>query len=271
MKIHLKGKVAVVTGASSGIGECLAKNLAKEGVIVILLARSLDRLKEIEKELLQKGHIAEAKQIDLTSKESIKNTFDSIRRKYPKIDLLINNAAVGLFETIKDTKLNEAEEVMKTNFFGPLLCIQEVLPVMHQQKQGLIVNLSSAISKQASFYQGIYAASKSALDRLSESLRIEENTNKIQVISVYIDRTRTNFRNHVVGPKDKLVLPFRRLKEASPEKVAELIIESIKKSKVIVHTSLRSRLFSFGAGILPEVVNYLFIKQYNTTLKSKKI
>ena len=255
--LPLQNKIMLITGASSGIGKCLAEEAAQQGATVLLAARSLDKLKEIEHNILQKNLKAEALVVDLTSDQSIKKVFEQIQKKYNHLDLLINNAAVGLFETVKNSQSKDAHQLFKTNFFGPITCIQQALPLMN--KESIIVNISSAIAKHASFYQGVYSASKAALERVSEALRIEEN---ITVLTVNIDRTKTDFRNHVLGPKHQLVLPFQHLQEADPQQVAKKILKAIQAKKSIYHTTLKSRVFTLATALFPSLINHLFRKQY---------
>ncbi|HLD00879.1 MAG TPA: SDR family NAD(P)-dependent oxidoreductase [Candidatus Nanoarchaeia archaeon] len=258
----IKGKTVVITGASEGIGKSLAQEMAQQGARIILLARSVDKIKLMEFDLIHKNYLAEAFPLDLTSDESIRETFAKILKKYSQIDLLINNAAVGYFDQIADTKEDAAKIMFQTNFFGPLKCVQQVLPGMRTRKSGGIVNISSAISKHSSFNHGIYAASKSSLDRLSEALRIEEDKNNIKVYSIFVDRTKTKFKEHVLGSKETLMLPFEDLNEADPDNVAQKIIAAIENNKYIYHTSLKSKLFALGSGVFPLMVSKLFAQQY---------
>lgn len=265
--MDFKNKVVLVTGASAGIGQQLVITLSQRGAKVIGLARSFDQPKTISSSKLSSGAISSREtstfttmRMDVTSDDSVKEAFQQIIQKYGQIDMLINNAAVGMFEEVRHSRISDARTVFETNVFGPLRCIRESLPYMDK---GIIINISSAISKHASAYQGIYAGSKSALDRLSEALRIEESKKNIKVFSIFIDRTKTNFREHVVGPKDKLTLPFKGLKENSPEEIAQKIIQTVEGKQYVAHLSLKSRLFSIGAGILPSLINRLFTKQYD--------
>jgi uncharacterized protein len=265
----MKDKIVVVTGASQGIGKCLAIKLAEKGAVIFLLARSVDKLRALEKELTEKQNRVKSIPVDLTSDEEVRDVFKQITDSHGKIDVLINNAGVGLFATVQDSNLTDSRILFDTNFFAPLLCIQQTLPLM-RSNGGSIVNISSAISKHSSFYQGVYSASKSALDRLSESLRIEEGKNKIKVFSIYIDRTKTNFKNHMIGTKENYILPFKGLSATEPEVVAEKIISAIQSNKLIYHTSAKSRLFSLGSAILPSIVTKLFTEQYHKLTKSKQ-
>jgi uncharacterized protein len=260
-RINLQNKVIVITGASQGIGKCLAEQLALKGCKIILMARSKEKLKDLKDILKHRGCSVDAISVDLTSNQQIKEAFKVVFNLYGSIDILINNAAVGLFATVRESSLEDCKRVFDTNFFGPILCIQYALPMI--KKHGSIVNISSAISKHASFYQGIYSASKSALDRLSEALRIEEYKNDIRIISIYIDRTKTNFRENMLGSKENYILPFKGLSMSSPANVANKIILAVEKKRLCHHTSIKSKLFTIGVGIFPSLVNNLFIKQYH--------
>lgn len=260
--VRIKDSVILITGASCGIGKALSIELARQGAKVVLGARSMGKLKGLEQELKKQGYHAEAVRLDVCSESSIRDVIGYIKKAYNGLDVLVNNAGIGLFETVEDSNVGDAKKVFDTNFFGPMLCMQNVLPIMQEGGGGTIVNISSAISKHASFYQGVYSASKSALDRLSEAVNIEERGNNIRVVSLFVDRTKTNFTDHVVGPKGKLVLPFKGLKSASPKDVAKKIAKAIRSGKPIVHTTLKSRIFSMAAGTYPSLIMRLFAKQY---------
>ena len=129
-------------------------------------------------------------------------------KKYGKIDILVNNAGIGLFDTIAHSKWDDIKKIFETNLFGHLLCIQLTLPHMQERKSGLVVNVSSTVSKYSLYNQGIYSASKSALERVTEALDVEEYPNGINTLIVIPDRTKTLIRMHSLGQKHLSMLPF---------------------------------------------------------------
>ena len=138
---------------------------------------------------------------------------------------------------------------------------------MRKGKNGLIVNISTAISKHSLFHQGIYSASKAALERITEALSIEEHRSGIKTLLVIPDRTRTNFRNNVLGKKKFTKLPFK-LPESSPDLIAKKIVKSIIKGKNISYTSLRSRIYTAASGLCPQFINNLYKKSYHKFVRN---
>ena len=267
--MQIKNKVVMVTGASKGIGRSLAIEFVKNGAITVLAARSVGELKKLESILKSSDGKVFSVFLDLTSKKSIESTVKEVIGKYGKIDVLVNNAGVGLFDNISDSKSEDIKKLFETNFFGPLFLIQNVLPYMRKRKTGMIVNISSAISKHSLFHQGIYSASKAALERITEALSIEEHKNGIKTLLVIPDRTKTNFRDNVLGNKKFAKLPFK-LPESSPDLIAKKIVKSIIKGKSIYYTSLRSRIYTAASGLCPQLINKIFKKSYKKFITSLK-
>ena len=264
----IKNKVVIITGAGGGIGSPLSFEFGKNGAVVVIAARSLEKLKRLETLLMVHNIKVFPVVLDLTSKDSIRSMIKKILKKYGRIDILVNNAAVGLFETVGDSRQNDIKKLFETNLFGPLLCIQLVLPHMRKRKNGLIVNMSSAVSKHSLYHQGIYSASKAALERVTEAVSIEEYKNGIKTLLVIPDRTKTAFRSNVLGSKKYAKLPFK-LPESKPKKVAEKIINAIKRGNAVYYTSLRGKAYSIASGLYPEVISEIYKKSYGKFTKQK--
>ncbi len=254
-----ENKVVVITGASRGIGKELAVLFLKSKAYVAICNRDLAQLQKTEVELLKhcenSGYLF-CSSTDLSDLNSAKEFMNCVIKKFGKIDILVNNAALGLFQDLSDVSIADAKKLFEINFFAPLVLIQQTLPLMRKQKSGYIVNISSIISKHSVFYQGIYAASKSALDRLTESLRAEETKNGIITLSVWPDRTKTDFRQYVLGPKENAHLP-QNLKENSPSEIAQRIYDSIKAERYELYTTLMSRIYSILSFFAPVVVRHV--------------
>ncbi|AGM26245.1 short-chain dehydrogenase/reductase SDR [Spiroplasma syrphidicola EA-1] len=172
-------KVAVVTGASSGIGKVIAIELSKAGYLVYGLARRLERM---EAELKPFGIIPV--QVDVTDDPSIVAAITNIITKSGRIDVLVNNAGYGLYGTIEDTNLAEARQQFEVNLFALARVTQLVLPQMRAQKSGHIFNLSSIMGVISHPVGGWYAASKFAVEGLSNSLRLETRKFGIKVVVI---------------------------------------------------------------------------------------
>ncbi len=171
-------KVALVTGASSGIGYDSAVSLVKAGYMVYGAARRTDLLGK----LLAWG--AKTISLDVTNEESMKNCIDEVIKAEGKIDLLVNNAGYGLGGSIEDTPLDEAKKQFEVNVFGLARMSQLVLPFMRENGGGRIINISSMAGLFTSPFLGWYHASKYCVESLSDAMRIETSSFGIKVILI---------------------------------------------------------------------------------------
>lgn len=171
-------KVALITGASSGIGEATAHKLQELGYTVYGAARRLDRMKALE----EAGMHALA--MDVTDESSVAATVEQIIAETGRIDVLVNNAGYGSYGTIEDTPLDEAHRQFEVNIFGAMNLTQKVLPHMRAQRSGTIVNISSMGGKMYSPLGGWYHGTKFALEGISDCLRMEVEPFGIKVVII---------------------------------------------------------------------------------------
>ena len=143
--MQLKNKIALITGASSGIGRETAKLFAKEGALVILTARHLDRLKEVQKEIENNNGKAESYSMDITNREQLKDTIKKIVDKHKKIDILVNSAGIVVWGSIENTAYKDFDEQVLFNLTGTFNTIKEIAPIMINQKSGHIINIITTI------------------------------------------------------------------------------------------------------------------------------
>ncbi|MGM1048697.1 hypothetical protein SAMN05661091_0822 [Paenibacillus uliginis N3/975] len=177
----LENKVIVVTGASSGIGAITAEMLSNEGAYVVLAGRSEERLKEVGSRM--KGPY-ELVLLDVRDAEQVKIVFDQIHQKHGRVDVLLNNAGYGIFESFTDTSQEQFEDMMNVNYMGIVRCTQAVLPGMLQRKSGQIVNVASMAGKIGTAKSTAYSATKHAVLGLTNSLRQELRGTGITVSAV---------------------------------------------------------------------------------------
>ncbi|MCF4102534.1 SDR family oxidoreductase [Gillisia sp. M10.2A] len=168
--MKLKNKVAVVTGASSGIGKAIAKQLASEGCNVALASRSTDKLEELAKEIDTKTLVVK---MDVSQTASVNKAFEEILDKMGRIDILVNSAGVMPLSYLKNRHLDEWLQTIEVNVKGCLRCIYEVLPAMKAQKEGHIINIASVDGKELFEGGAVYGASKAAVIALSQAMRME--------------------------------------------------------------------------------------------------
>ena len=181
MDLQLKGKTALITGASKGIGAGLAKVLATEGCNLHLAARDGSAMQILSNELKKSFDISvKVHQADLSSSKSM-HELDVNAGEY---DILINNAGINITGPIETANMSDIKKVFDTNFFSHVNMIQKVLPNMRSNKKGLIINITSIAGYLGLPYWGTYCASKSSFNLIAESLNIELKKYNINVVNI---------------------------------------------------------------------------------------
>ena len=173
MSNNIAGKVIVITGASSGLGEATARLLSKEGATVVLGARRADRLQALVKELTDRGARALAVTTDVTDRNQVKQLVDTAVQNFGRIDVMLNNAGLMPHSPLERLKIDEWDRMVDVNFKGVLYGIAAALPHMMRQKAGHIINVSSVAGHKVTPAGAVYAATKHAVRALSEGLRQE--------------------------------------------------------------------------------------------------
>ena len=247
MKETLKGKVAIVTGASSGIGEATARALAGRGAAVVLAARNEEKLRLLQREILAGGGQALAVKTDVADEASARGMVERAVEVFDSLNILVNNAGLGLSGRVEDLRSEDLRYLFKVNLAGPLHCVQAALP--HMRRGGRIINVSSVLGKRAIPKVGGYCATKSALNALSDALRVEVASRGITVTSVHPGTTRTSFREN--SRRTKSEERGWRPKGVTPERVAEKIVHAAEKGCRDVYVTFQDRLFVAGATLAP--------------------
>ena len=180
----LSGRVALVTGASQGIGRACALALAMDGASVALAARNEEKLKQVAAEISAAGRQAELFRMDVSNEDDIKAACKQAIAKFGKIDILINNAGITRDQLVMRMKRSDWDEVIQTNLTGPYLCIQQVIGSMLKQRWGRIVNITSIFGQMGQTGQANYSASKAGLIGLTMSMAREVASRSITVNAV---------------------------------------------------------------------------------------
>jgi len=246
-KETLENRVAVVTGASSGIGEAAAKELARRGAAVALAARDGERLDVLAQEIRNAGGYAIPVQTDVTDEESVGTLISRTVADLGGVDVLVNNAGLGLSGRVAELRADDLRYVYEVNVLGPLRCTQVALP--HMRRGGRIINVSSVVGLRAIPKVGGYCSSKFALNALSESLRVEISSRGVTVTSVYPGTTRTAFRDNSRRTRDEK--RGWRPKGVPAERVALKIARAAERGGRDVYVTLGDRLFTAAAGLAP--------------------
>ena len=247
MERALKGKVAVVTGASSGIGEATARELALRGASVVLASRAVDKLEALQREISASGGLALAVETDVADGASVEAMVGRAVGELGSLDVLVNNAGLGLSGRIAELRAEDVRHVFEVNAIGPLNCIQSALP--HMGEGGHIINVSSVVGRRAIPKVGAYCASKSALGALSDALRVEVADRGVTVTSVYPGTTRTSFREN--SRRTRGEKRGWRPKGVTPERVAKKIADAAERGPRDVYVTLPDRLFVAGVTLFP--------------------
>ena len=239
----LTGKVAVVTGASSGIGEATVLELASRGASVVAAARSIEKLED----LARRAPGVRVLETDVADRTSVDAMVGRVMAEFGRVDVLVNNAGLGLSGRIAELRAEDLRYVFEVNTIGPLNCVQAALP--HMGMGGRIINVSSVVGRRAIPKVGGYCSTKFALNALSDALRVEVADRGVSVTSVYPGTTRTSFRDNSRRTKDEK--RGWRPKGVTPDKVAKKIAEAAEKGPRDVYVTLSDRLFVAGVTLLP--------------------
>ena len=199
MENRIEGKVVVVTGASSGLGETTARHLAARGAKLVLGARRLDRLEALAEDLqLDRGS---AIQTDVTSREQVKTLVDSAVAMHGKIDVLLNNAGLMPQSLLERLRIDEWDQMVDVNIKGVLYGIAAALPHMTKAKSGHIINVSSVAGHKVRQGSAVYAATKIAVRMLSEGLRMEMKPYNVRTTVISPGVVATDLPNSVRDPE----------------------------------------------------------------------
>lgn len=219
--MDVSGKTVIVTGSGRGIGRATAVLLAHEGAKVVVTARTQTEIDKVRDEIKSFGGEALSIPSDVTSNESVKNLVSITIKEYGSVEVLVNNAGTGIRKLFMDTGEKEFDRVMEVNVKGVFLCCQEVLPHMVNNRDGIIINISSGAGKSGFPELSAYCTSKFAVNGLTESLAREVLEHNVRVYGVCPGSTNTSlYRN---------LFPERSQNLIKPEKVAETVLKVCKE------------------------------------------
>jgi NADP-dependent 3-hydroxy acid dehydrogenase YdfG len=175
---------AIITGASSGIGEATTLTFAKAGINLALISRPSDKLKAVAKAAQEVGVLAQAYGVDLSQLAEIPGKVRQIADSFGGIDIIVNNAGMGYTNPLADTSLSDWQKVMDLNLTSVFQCVQGILPQMRKQGHGTIINVSSIAASNTFPKWGAYSVSKAGLATFSRILAAEEQVNGIRIITI---------------------------------------------------------------------------------------
>lgn len=223
---ELKGKMALITGGSRGIGKAIALALAEEGVNVAITGRNEEKLKAVVQEIEQKGVKSVYAVFDITSKTEVYGALEKLQKDFGKIDVLVNNAGIAAFGGILEMEDEKWEEIVKTNLFGAYYVVKAVVPSMVERKTGDIINISSTAGLKGNAMTSAYSASKFGLIGMSESMMLELRKQNIRVTTLMPSTIASDMSKEVLKITDG-----NPEKVLQPEDFAELVVDLLKLNK----------------------------------------
>ena len=209
----LKDKVALVTGASQGIGRAMSLALAEAGAKVAIAARNTEKLASLAAEIAAAGGEAVSVPMDVADPAQVKSGFQQLLAKFGKLDILVNNAAITRDTLALRMKLEDWDAVLRTNLTGAHLCIQQALGAMLKQRAGRIINITSVVAETGNAGQANYVASKAGLIGLTRAIAVEVASRSITVNAIapgFIATPMTDPLSQEIKDKMKSMIPLGR-------------------------------------------------------------
>jgi NADP-dependent 3-hydroxy acid dehydrogenase YdfG len=258
-----RDKVVIVTGASSGIGEAIAREFAMNGSKVVLAARSDDSLARITAEINSLGHDAIFVRTDVTIEADCKNLIEKTIEKYGKINILVNNAGISMRASFEDVDLRVLHRLMDVNFWGTVYCTKYALPYLLLEK-GSLVGVSSVAGFHGLPGRTGYCASKFAMHGFLETLRIENLRKGLHVMIIAPGFTATEIRKHALNAEgsEQGESPLDEGSLVSPEYVAKWVLKGIIKKKRNKLLTWDGRLTALFQRIIPDYVDRAYYDEF---------
>jgi short-subunit dehydrogenase len=266
--MEMSGKVVVVTGASMGIGEAIAKVFADASASVVLLSRDASRAEAARQRV---GHTERtlAMACDVRNREEIDRALALTLHNFNRVDVWVNNAGVGIRDTVADMEASAFRELFETNFFGTIACMQAAVPAIRDAGGGSIINISSVAGHIPVPFMSLYSASKFAMNALGKGARLELRRDNINVLTVCPGYVSTEFGAHVVANRQGNVRP-QSVRGITAERVAQAAYRGYRsgKGEVVVPWTMIPVIKLYQ--LVPGLVEWGMAKAMRNSSKSKK-
>jgi NADP-dependent 3-hydroxy acid dehydrogenase YdfG len=253
--MSLTGRVALITGASSGIGRACARAFAAEGLRVVLVARRADRLTQLAAEITAAGGTALPLTADVTSDADVDRVIADTLRHFSQLDIVLCNAGMGYHGSLEQTTPDAMARLMDINYMGTFLVAHAALPHLKRQPHGHLLFVSSIVGKRGIAYGGAYSATKFAQAGLAEALRAELLDTTVRVSAIYPISTETEFRDVIAREQGYRVKGHGPRQSA--EHVAASIVRCLKHPKPEVYPHWPSRLLVILNALAPRLSDYV--------------
>ncbi len=267
----ISGKVVIVTGASSGIGEATARAFGRAGARLVLAARRLDRLQALAAELEGQGAEALAAAADLSRQADTLRLVEAARDRFGRVDVLFNNAGLGRLDWLENLDpATDIEAQLAVNVLGVIRTTRLVLPLMIAQRSGHIINMASLAGLIAPPTYSIYAASKFAVRGFSEALRREVAPWRIQVSVVYPGGVDTEFGS-LAGIQRKTRMTTPPWLQLTPEDVARGVVGLVRRPRANLVMPRLSQLAVYANLLAPWFVDWATIQRFTIPERSEEL
>ncbi len=254
--MQLQNKVVMITGASEGIGAACADAFRSRGARVSLIARRREKLEAVG------GSEAVITAGDLMEEQVRQQAVDGTLERFGSIDVLVNNAGIGLYEPSWRAAEADVRYLMELNFFVPMALTRLIVPHMKERGSGTIVNVGSIAGKFTLPWMTVYSASKFALGSLTDGLRLELRGTGIRAIDVCPGYVKTDFQGHMLGGKVPDAIQRSKSFAITPEQCAAEIVRAVERGKRTVVTPKAGWLLIGVARVLPRFLDWQLYRMY---------
>ncbi|GJM15803.1 MAG: oxidoreductase [Thermodesulfobacteriota bacterium] len=251
-KVRFKDKVVVVTGASSGIGQATALEFAREGAKTVLVSRSADKLARVADEIRNFNPNTLVIPTDVSDAHQVRQMVKTVLEEFGRIDVLFNNAGSSFVGRVEDSNfLENTREMMEVDYFGTIMVTKEILPIMKEQGEGNIMNMSSVVGRKAFPHFGGYSSAMHAISAFTDSLRQELRSSGIKVSIIHPALTRTPLLDHV-RPED-MPPPFRSMTPITVDSVAKAVVNGVYYNQARIVLPFQPKVLMLADAISPHI------------------
>jgi short-subunit dehydrogenase len=266
MRRSIAGSRILITGASQGIGKALAEASARCGGKVLAVARSLELLQDMQRQL-RAGDTLEIIQADITQAGDRQRIVEVARDRFGGLDILVNNAGIGATGHFVEAGPDRLRQIFEVNFFGLTEITRACLPLLKQGNRPAIVNISSIAGRRGIPARSEYSASKFAVEGFSEALRPELAKDGIDVLVVCPGLTQTNFSKNMI--EQKALLQFDHLRGMSSEQVADATLRAIKRGKHQTTLTLKGKVLVLVSRFFPRLADRIAARKVRNLFKEE--
>jgi len=264
--VDFKNKTVLVTGASSGIGRAAAIEFAKLGANVILVARTKEKLEQVENKLKKFNVATLAYSCDVSNKENVIKMSRMVFERFSSLDILVNNAGFAIYDSVTELSVDDIESQMKTNYLGMIYCVKAFLPSMLDKKSGHIVNVASLAASFGLPSIAPYCASKFAMLGFSEGLKHELRDTGVGITVVSPIMVRTDFFDHPSFEK----MPKYSSTSLDPKTVAKAILRASNSSRLEITVPSVARIAVWLKHTFPFFINPILGRSFKNQSDSSK-